>query len=266
MAIFETGDRVHVIKFREKYVDFYATIEISQTDEGYFVKGYNCSDFQYEGEDLGYCGYTSYGPNKPNYYEKLENLTINHLNRDELKKETTERRQEIYKYMVTHIFNEIKKGLSEKESTVLIDFNHIEREKDMVLDDVQIAKVQRVFKDKGYIVLKKDNHMEISLTNFNKVDGSEKGKFSNLNCPNAEDLLVTDEDKLTINHVLTNVYTIIKQTQHKGVYNVSIDIGSVSNRKLDERLIQYVSDILKDNGFDIEANKYIKSAIDIGWS
>lgn len=266
MAIFETGDRVHVIKFREKYVDFYATIEISQTDEGYFVKGYNCSDFQYEGEDLGYCGYTSYGPNKPNYYEKLENLTIGHLKRYELRKETTERRQEIYKSTVTYIFNEIKKGLSEKESTAIIDFNRIEREEDMILDDIQITSIQEVFKDKGYVVSEKDNRMEISLTNFNKVDGSEKGKFSNLNCPNAEDLLVTDEDKLTINHVLTNVYTIIKQTQHKGVYNVSIDIGNVSNRKLDERLIQYVSDILKDNGFDIEANKYIESAVDIGWS
>ena len=183
-----------------------------------------------------------------------------------MKKETTERRQEIYKSTVTYIFNEIKKGLSEKENMVVIDFNYIEREKDMVLDDVQIAKVQRVFKDKGYIVLKKDNHMEISLVKFNKVDGSEKGEFSYLNCPNAEDLLVTDEDKLTINHVLKNVYTIIKQTQHKGVYNVSIDIGSVSNRKLDERLIQYISDILKDNGFDIETNKYIESAVDIGWS
>lgn len=266
MTIFETGDRVHVIKFREKYVDFYATIEISQTNEGFFVKGYNCSDFQYEGEDLGYFSYTSYGPNKSNYYEKLEDLNINHLNRDELRKETTERRQEIYKSTVTHIFNEIKKGLSEKESTVLIDFNHIEREKDMILDGIQIKNIQEVFKDKGYIVIKKDNRMEISLVKFNKVDGNEKGKFSNLNCPNAEDLLVTDEDKLTINHVLKNVYTIIKQTQNKGVYNVSIDIGSVSNRKLDERLIQYVSDILKDNGFDIEANKYIESAVDIGWS
>ena len=137
----------------------------------------------------------------------------------------------------------------------------------MVLDDTLIIKVQQVFKNKGYIVSKKDNLMEISLIKFNKVvNGDRIVEFPYLNCPNAEDLLVTDEDKLTINHVLKNVYAIIKQTQDKGVYNVSIDMGSVSNRKLDERLIQYVSDILKDNGFDIEANKYIKSAIDIGWS
>ena len=106
MTMFKTGDRVHVIKIREKYVDFYATIEISQTNEGYFVKGYNCSDFQYEGADLGYFSYTSYGPDKSDYYEKLEDLNINHLNRDELKKETTERRHEIYKSTVTYIFNE----------------------------------------------------------------------------------------------------------------------------------------------------------------
>ena len=266
MAMFETGDRVHVTRFRNKDVDFYATIEISQTNEGMFLKGYNCSDFQYEGEDLGYYNYTSYGSDKSDYYEKVENLNITHLKRDELKKETQERRQEIYKRVVYYIFDEIKKGLTKKENRVVIDFNYIKCKKDMILDDTQIISVQDVFKNKGYILSTNGDEMEISLLKFNKVDGGRIREFSYLNCPNAEDLLVTDEDKLTVNHVLNNVYKIIKQTQHKGVYNVSIDIGSVSNRKLDKRLIQYISDILKDNGFDIETNKCIESAIDIGWS
>lgn len=269
MAMFETGDRVHVTRFENEDVDFYATIEISQTNRGMIVKGYNCSDFKYESKELGYYCYTLYGPDKSSYYEKLENLNIVHLNRDELRKETTKRRQEIYKSTVTYIFNEIKKGLSEKESTVVIDFDGIERKEDMILDNMQIASIQDVFKNKGYIVLEKGSLMEISLTQFNKIDGHENrtyGTFSYINCPNAEDLLVTDEDKLTINHVLKRVYSIIKQTQQKGVYKVSIDINSVGNGKLDERLIQYVSDILKDNGFDIETNKCIETAVDIGWS
>lgn len=268
MTMFKTGDRVHVTRYNGENVDFYATIEISQTNEGYFTKGYNCSKFQYEGKNLGYHNYTSYGPDKSDYYEKLEDLNINHLNRDEIKKETIKRRNEIYKSTVTYIFNEIKRSLSEKESIVVIDFNYIERLKGVVLDDVLITKVQDVFKNKGYVVSEKDNLMEISLTKFNKVDSNSNRivDFSYLDCPNAEKLLVTDEDKLTVNHVLNNVYKIIKQTQDKGVYNVSIDIGSVSNRKLDKRLIQYISDILKDNGFDIETNKCIESAIDIGWS
>lgn len=266
MTMFKTGDRVHVTRYNGEDVDFYATIEISQTNRGYFTKGYNCSDFQYEGKNLGYHNYTSYGPDKSDYYEKLEDLDIKHLNRDELKKETTKRRNEIYKSTVNYIFNEIKRSLSEKESIAVIDFNYIERLKDVVLDDTLITKVQEVFKNKGYIVSEKDNLMEISLTKFNKVDSNRIIDFPYLDCPNAEKLLVTDEDKLTVNHVLNNVYKIIKQTQDKGVYNVSIDIGSVSNRKLDKRLIQYISDILKDNGFDIETNKCIESAIDIGWS
>ena len=39
MTMFKTGDRVHVTRFKNNDVDFYATIEISQTNEGYFVKG-----------------------------------------------------------------------------------------------------------------------------------------------------------------------------------------------------------------------------------
>ena len=266
MTMFKTGDRVHVTRYNGENVDFYATIEISQTNEGYFTKGYNCSKFQYEGKDLGYYRYTSYGPDKSDYYEKLEDLDIKHLNRDELKKETTKRRNEIYKSTVNYIFNEIKRSLSEKESITVIDFNYIERLKDVVLDDTLITKVQQVFKNKGYIVSEKDNLMEISLTKFNKVDSNRIIDFPYLDCPNAEKLLVTDEDKLTTNQVLKNVYTIIKQTQDKGVYSVSIDMSSVSNRKLDKRLIEYISGILKDNGFDVQANKYIESAIDIGWS